>query len=94
VYKIKGGKGKIGFISPLSTHICRECNRIRLTSEGMIKPCLFSDIEYNLKEVLRRGGSDYEVEHLVIRAVEEKPEKMEKHGSIRKCQRNLRHIGG
>jgi len=94
VYKIKGGKGKIGFISPLSTHICRECNRIRLTSEGMIKPCLFSDIEYNLKEVLRRGGSDYEVEHLIIRAVEEKPEKMEKHGSIKKCQRNLRHIGG
>ncbi len=94
VYRITGGKGKIGFISPLSTHICSECNRIRLTSEGKIKPCLFSDVEYDLKGLMRRGSSDREIEELVIKAVREKPEKKDERGQIKKCQMNLRHIGG
>ncbi|MCX7856886.1 MAG: GTP 3',8-cyclase MoaA [Deltaproteobacteria bacterium] len=94
VYKIKGGRGRLGFISPLSSHICSECNRIRLTSEGMIKPCLFSDVEYNLKERLRNGVTDKEITELVIKAVRDKPKDKEEHGQIKKCQRNLRHIGG
>lgn len=94
VYKIKGGKGRIGFISPISSHICSECNRIRLTSMGMIKPCLFSDVEYDLKKLLRSGADDKKIEELVIKAVKEKPEKKDEHGQVKKCQRNLRHIGG
>ncbi|MCS7281225.1 MAG: GTP 3',8-cyclase MoaA [Desulfobacterota bacterium] len=94
VYRIKNGKGKVGFISPVSSHLCTSCNRIRLTSRGRIKPCLFSDVEYDLKSALRSGASDEEIERLIVKAVKEKPERKEEHGLIRKCQRSLRHIGG
>jgi cyclic pyranopterin phosphate synthase len=91
---IPGGSGKIGFISPVSTHICSECNRIRLTSGGMIRPCLFSDTEYNVKELLRGGQSDDEVRAFVKEVVRVKPEKKHEMGQIRKCQRSLQGIGG
>ncbi|MCM1992548.1 GTP 3',8-cyclase MoaA [Oceanirhabdus seepicola] len=50
LYKLQGGIGKVGFINPLSCKFCSECNRIRLTSEGGIKPCLHSEQEYNIKK--------------------------------------------
>ena len=53
VYKIVGGKGRIGVISPLSNHFCNECNRLRITSVGRLRPCLFSDQEYKLVGLLR-----------------------------------------
>lgn len=49
VYKIDGAKGTVGFISPMSCKFCDDCNRIRLTSTGTIKPCLHSEEEINLK---------------------------------------------
>jgi len=49
VYKIEGAKGSIGFISPISCKFCNDCNRVRLTSMGSIKPCLHSQEEINLK---------------------------------------------
>lgn len=49
VYKIEGAKGTVGFISPISCKFCNDCNRIRLTSTGSIKPCLHSHDEINLK---------------------------------------------
>ncbi|WBW99506.1 GTP 3',8-cyclase MoaA [Oceanirhabdus sp. W0125-5] len=52
LFKLKDGKGRIGFINPLSCKFCVECNRIRLTSEGGIKPCLHSAEEYNIKKYL------------------------------------------
>lgn len=52
LYKLKNSKGRIGFISPLSCKFCKECNRIRLTSVGTIKPCLHSSQEVNLREYL------------------------------------------
>lgn len=52
LYKLKDGKGRIGFINPLSCKFCVECNRIRLTSEGGIKPCLHSEKEYNIKKYI------------------------------------------
>ncbi len=52
MYKLKNSKGKIGFISPLSCKFCSNCNRIRLTSMGTIKPCLHSAKEINIKEYL------------------------------------------
>jgi cyclic pyranopterin phosphate synthase len=53
VYRIKGGKGRLGLISPLSGHICSICNRLRLTSDGRLRTCLFSDKEYRLRPILR-----------------------------------------
>jgi cyclic pyranopterin phosphate synthase len=94
MFDIEGGSGKIGFISPVSTHICSECNRIRLTSNGMIRPCLFSDTEYDVKALLRGGKSDEEIMAFVKEVVRVKPEKKLEMGQIRKCQRSLRSIGG
>ncbi|HEY3275038.1 MAG TPA: GTP 3',8-cyclase MoaA [Syntrophorhabdaceae bacterium] len=94
MFDIKGGVGKIGFISPVSTHICPRCNRMRLTSHGTIKPCLFGDEEYDVKKLLREGASDDEIGEFVKFAVGAKPERKAEIGQIRKCQRSLRHIGG
>ena len=52
LYKLQGAKGKIGFISPISCKFCPDCNKIRLTSTGTIKPCLHSKEEINLREYL------------------------------------------
>ncbi|MBU3190802.1 GTP 3',8-cyclase MoaA [Clostridium bowmanii] len=52
LYKLEGAKGKIGFISPVSCKFCLDCNKIRLTSTGTIKPCLHSKEEINLREYL------------------------------------------
>jgi len=94
VYDIGGGSGRIGFISPVSTHICAECNRIRLTSSGMIRPCLFSDVEYDVKTLIRSCKSDEEIKEFVRGVVKVKPEKKLEMGMIRKCQRSLMNIGG
>lgn len=66
-YRFAGAQGTVGFISPLSRHFCSECNRLRLTPDGKIRPCLFSDDEYDVRAVLR-GGSDDDV-RAVFRAV-------------------------
>ena len=94
VFDVKGGRGRIGFISPVSTHICRECNRLRLTSQGMIRPCLFGDEEYDVKALMRSGASDDEIAEFIMNTVRAKPEKKAEMGQIRKCQRSLRQIGG
>jgi GTP 3',8-cyclase len=94
MFQIKDSFGKIGFISPVSSHICLECNRIRLTSNGMIRPCLFSDIEYDVKKLLRSNTKDQEIKTFVSSAVKAKPEKKFETGFIKKCQRSMRHIGG
>jgi cyclic pyranopterin phosphate synthase len=52
LYKLQGAKGRIGFISPVSCKFCTDCNKIRLTSTGTIKPCLHSKEEINLKRYL------------------------------------------
>lgn len=50
LYKLERAKGRVGFINPLSCKFCEECNRIRLTSEGSIKPCLHSEKEFNIRQ--------------------------------------------
>ncbi len=83
MFDIAGGSGKVGFISPVSTHICSECNRIRLTSGGMIRPCLFSDTEYDVKALLRGGKSDEEIKEFVKEVVRVKPERKQEMGQIK-----------
>lgn len=73
-WKIKGAKGLIGFISPLSEHFCHECNRLRITSDGKIRPCLFSHEEIDLKEALRNGGTREDIKDLLLKAILTKPE--------------------
>ncbi|MEA5019226.1 MAG: GTP 3',8-cyclase MoaA [Gordonibacter sp.] len=52
-FEFPGAQGTVGFISPLSRHFCSECNRLRLTADGKLRPCLFSDDEYDLRAALR-----------------------------------------
>jgi cyclic pyranopterin phosphate synthase len=54
-YQISGAQGTVGFISPLGEHFCASCNRIRLTADGKLRACLFSDMEVDVKSPLRRG---------------------------------------
>ncbi|MEG1253487.1 MAG: GTP 3',8-cyclase MoaA, partial [Raoultibacter sp.] len=72
-YQFEGAQGTVGFISPLSRHFCSECNRLRLTADGEIRPCLFSDDEFDLKEALREG-SDEQVRAVMLQALGAKPD--------------------
>ncbi len=56
LYGIEGGMGRLGFISPMSNHFCNSCNRLRITSDGKLRTCLFSDKEYGLRQILRHPG--------------------------------------
>ena len=55
LYRLPGAKGNIGLISPVSAHFCGDCNRIRLTADGKVKPCLHSNAEYPLKGLDSEG---------------------------------------
>lgn len=73
-FRFKGAKGVVGFISALSHHFCNDCNRLRLTADGKLRPCLFSESEIDLRSALRRGASDEEIERLLRLSIALKPE--------------------
>jgi len=58
VYKLRGAKGQIGFISGRSDYFCGSCNRIRMDCTGKVYPCLFSPATHNLRDLLRGGADD------------------------------------
>jgi GTP 3',8-cyclase len=68
-WRFADGRGEIGFISPVTEPFCGDCNRIRLTAEGELRTCLFSLHETDLREPLRSGATDAELEALVRDAV-------------------------
>lgn len=72
-FRFESAPGVIGFISPISNHFCNECNRLRLTSDGKLRPCLFSETEIDLKPSLRGGASDDEIRRLIKLSIEVKP---------------------
>lgn len=72
-FRYEGASGMLGFISPLSNHFCGECSRLRLTADGNLRPCLFSETEIDLKPALRGGAPDEEVERLIKLSIEVKP---------------------
>ncbi|MDH3258673.1 MAG: GTP 3',8-cyclase MoaA [Deltaproteobacteria bacterium] len=72
-YRLEGARGVVGFISPVTDHFCRSCNRLRLTAAGMLRPCLFSNVELDVRALLRSGTSDEELNTLFQRAVAVKP---------------------
>ena len=89
-YRFAGAPGTIGVISPLSHHFCGECNRLRLTADGKLRPCLFSDDEIDVREVLRSGDAA-EVRALIRTALASKPESHNMRiGTIRR----MSQIGG
>jgi cyclic pyranopterin phosphate synthase len=73
-YRIGNAPGVVGFISALTHHFCDECNRLRITADGKLRPCLFSETEIDLKPALRSSSSDEEIERLLRLSIEVKPE--------------------
>jgi cyclic pyranopterin phosphate synthase len=71
-YSLKGFAGKIGFIRALSRSFCESCNRIRLTSEGFLKTCLFSELDFDLRTLLRSSASDSELARAIGEAAAQK----------------------
>jgi len=69
VFRFRDGRGEIGFVNPVSEPFCGDCNRVRLTAEGKLRTCLFSLHETDVREPLRSGASDAELEELVRDAV-------------------------
>jgi cyclic pyranopterin phosphate synthase len=94
-FRIEGAIGEVGLIGPVSSHFCDDCNRLRLTPDGKIRTCLFSDEEMDVKEILRRGGSDRDLKERLLVALKTKPERhhINTH-QFKKCQRNMSAIGG
>jgi cyclic pyranopterin phosphate synthase len=69
VFRFTDGRGEIGFVNPVSEPFCADCNRIRLTAEGELRTCLFSLHETDLRDPLRSGATDEELEALIREAV-------------------------
>ena len=91
LYRLPGARGNIGLISPVSAHFCGECNRLRLTADGKLKPCLHSAEEYCIKGL----GRD-EIKAALERAIWNKPAW---HGELdalhrSRAGRNMNEIGG
>jgi len=94
-YSLEGARGEIGLIGAVSEHFCNQCNRLRLTPDGKIRTCLFSDDEIDLKEFLRKGGKDEDLRKRLLIALQKKPERHPINtNQFRKCQRNMSAIGG
>jgi len=94
-FRIEGATGEIGLIGAVSSHFCGDCNRLRLTPDGKIRTCLFSDEEIDVREILRTGGIDQDIKERLLVALEAKPERhlINTH-LFKKCQRNMSAIGG
>jgi len=70
-----GAPGEIGFINPVSQPFCGHCSRIRLTADGMIRTCLFSTVEYNIKRLLRNGAEREELVDFILATIEKKEDR-------------------
>jgi len=98
-YRLPGARGTIGFISPLTeTSFCSRCNRMRLTSDGKLRPCLLREDEIDLKLPLRSdeiGAPMKELKRLILKAVASKPEHHHlNEGVARLVNRKMSQIGG
>jgi len=72
-FRFPHARGTIGFITPVSEHFCFLCNRLRLTADGKLRPCLLSDDEIDLKQPLRSGISLSGLKQLIEETVARKP---------------------
>ena len=90
-FRIPGALGTVGFISPLGEHFCQNCNRLRLTADGFLRPCLLLDGEVNVREALR---ADEPLLPLIQKAVDAKPKGHELLSQHYPESRRMAQIGG
>lgn len=93
-WRLPESAGTIGFISPISDHFCAGCNRLRLTADGRLRPCLLSDEEIDLRGPLRQGITDDQLRELVTSAVVHKPARHRLSEGEHPVQRQMAQIGG
>jgi len=93
-YRLAGARGTIGFISPLSEHFCGHCNRLRLTADGRLRPCLLADGELDLRSALRSGAGLDEIQALLRQAILAKPTQHHLGEHILPRGRVMSQIGG
>ncbi len=74
-YQVAGRGQRLGFIGAMTNlHFCESCNKLRLTCDGKLRPCLGSYLEFDIKSVMRAGASDAELERFILDVVERKPQ--------------------
>ena len=94
-YTFDDGVGEIGIIAPVTQAFCGQCSRVRLTSDGKIRTCLFSQTDHDLYGVLVRGGGDDELAAYIRRTVEQKEARHHiGEPEFLKPSRSMVHIGG
>jgi len=93
-YQIPGALGTVGFISQISNDLCDRCNRLRLTADGHLRPCLMSDGEVDLRTPLRSGASDEDIANLILHVVAHKPERHYLADGQQVSGRGMSQIGG
>jgi cyclic pyranopterin phosphate synthase len=94
-FRFADGRGALGFINSVSEPFCEGCNRLRLTAEGQVRNCLFSTVEWDVRAVLRGGGTDEEIRELMRECV---AAKAKAHGigslEFHRPERAMYQIGG
>jgi cyclic pyranopterin phosphate synthase len=93
-YQLANARGTVGFISALSNHFCSTCNRLRLTADGRLRPCLMSDEEIDLRDVLRSGAGVDGIKGLLAEAIRHKPERHHLAEAVLARARTMAEIGG
>jgi GTP 3',8-cyclase len=93
-HRLEGAIGTVGFISAVSEHFCFQCNRLRLTADGKLRPCLLSDQEIDLREALRRGADSEALQALLRTAIERKPAGHHLAEDLVPSERQMSQIGG
>jgi cyclic pyranopterin phosphate synthase len=95
-YRLAGAEGTIGFIAPhTDPSFCSRCNRMRLTPDGKLRPCLLGEDEIDLKIPLRNNATMEELKSLILKAVASKPEHHNlEGGNVRLINRKMSQIGG
>jgi cyclic pyranopterin phosphate synthase len=93
-WRIPGAEGTIGFISQITNDMCLSCNRLRLTADGQLRPCLMADGEIDLRSALRSGAGDAEIADLFRVAVLHKPKEHRLEDGFAPASRNMSQLGG
>ncbi|MBM4444156.1 MAG: GTP 3',8-cyclase MoaA [Chloroflexi bacterium] len=94
-FQLPGAGGTVGFITPVSEHFCFKCNRLRLSADGKLLPCLLADDEIDLRQVLRREASPQdEIRKLILKAVAAKPQGHRVEQGVVPRKRTMTQVGG
>jgi cyclic pyranopterin phosphate synthase len=93
-FRLPGALGTVGFISQITNDMCVDCNRLRLTADGQLRPCLMADGEVDLRELLRNGASDDDIAEMFRITVLHKPKEHRLEDGLAPVGRNMSQLGG